>query len=366
MKNRIKNIVVTVSFAVVVFGLALSFLLKPAEAFSDSERRALLQFPALSENSILSGKFMTDFESYTLDQFPLRDGFRTVKALVSKYIFRQQDNNGIYVHNGYAAAMEYPLNKASVTNAADKFNFIKQKYLDETNRIYLSLIPDKNYFLSKESGRLSLDYEKLVNQLCEEMQGEKYIDIFPLLSLDDYYKTDTHWKQENLIDVTEKLLNEMKIQSDFSTLTENTLDVPFYGVYYGQSALPLAAETIKYYTSPVIDSFEVYDHQNGKPMQVYDMGKAAGKDPYEMYLSGSLSLITIDNPKAQNNKNLVIFRDSFGSSIAPLLATGYSKVTVIDIRYIQSSILDRFVEFENSDVLFLYSTLVLNNSETLK
>ena len=96
------------------------------------------------------------------------------------------------------------------------------------------------------------------------------------------------------------------------------------------------------------------------------MEKATGKDPYEMYLSGSLSLITINNPKALNDKNLVIFRDSFGSSIAPLLATGYRHVTVVDIRYIQSTVLDRFVDFENSDVLFLYSTLVLNNSETLK
>ncbi|MBR6635258.1 MAG: hypothetical protein IKL41_06515, partial [Clostridia bacterium] len=79
-----------------------------------------------------------------------------------------------------------------------------------------------------------------------------------------------------------------------------------------------------------------------------------------------ISLITIDNPNAKTDKELVLFRDSFGSSIAPLLATGYSKVTVVDIRYVQSAILGRFINFENADVLFLYSTLVLNNSETLK
>ena len=366
MKNKLKNIIVTVAFAAVIFGLSLSFILKPADEFSDSERRALLQFPTLSVNNVLSGKFMTDFESYTLDQFPLRDSFRTVKALVSKHIFNQQDNNGIYIHNGYVAAMEYPLNRDSVTKSANKFNFIKSKYLNENNKIYLTLIPDKNYFLAKESGRLSIDYEAFVNQLCAEMQDEKYIDIFPLLSISDYYKTDTHWKQESLVKVAQKLLEEMGTEADFSALTENTLDVPFYGVYYGQSALPLEAEQIKYFTSDMMDSFNVYDHQNGKSIPVYDMEKANGKDPYEMFLSGSLSLITIDNPKAQNGKELVVFRDSFGSSIAPLLAMGYSKITVVDIRYIQSSVLDRFVDFENSDVLFLYSTLVLNNSETLK
>lgn len=366
MKNKIKNVIVTVTFCIVIFGLSVSFLLKPASDFSSSERRALLQFPQLSINTVLSGKFMSDFESYTLDQFPLRDGFRTIKALFSSAVFRQQDNNGIYVEDGIAAAVEYPLNTDSVQNAAEKFNFIKDKYLNESNKIYLSLIPDKNYFLAPISGRLSFDYKSFVNQLCEKTEGEEYIDIFPLLSIEDYYKTDTHWKQENLIPTAQKLLNEMNTNADFSSLRENVLDVPFYGVYYGQSALPLNSEQIKYYTSDMIDSFEVYDHQNGKPMKVYDMEKAGGKDPYEMFLSGSLSLITIDNPKATNDKKLVLFRDSFGSSIAPLLAMGYSQVTVVDIRYMQSTVLDRFVDFENSDVLFLYSTLVLNNSETLK
>ena len=50
----------------------------------------------------------------------------------------------------------------------------------------------------------------------------------------------------------------------------------------------------------------------------------------------------------------------------PLLAEGYSKITLVDIRYMQSGLLERFLEFEDQDVLFLYSTSVLNHSETLK
>ncbi len=89
--------------------------------------------------------------------------------------------------------------------------------------------------------------------------------------------------------------------------------------------------------------------------------------PYEMLLSGSLSLVTLNNLKAQEDKKLIVFRDSFGSSIAPLLISGYSQITLVDIRYIQPDYLGQFVHFDNCDVLFLYSsTLVLNNSETLK
>ena len=36
--------------------------------------------------------------------------------------------------------------------------------------------------------------------------------------------------------------------------------------------------------------------------------------------------------------------------------------TLIDLRYISSKMLGEFIEFENQDVLFLYSTVVLNQN----
>ena len=149
--------------------------------------------------------------------------------------------------------------------------------------------------------------------------------------------------------------------------TVNELACDFRGVYYGQSALPLQSEKIYYLTSPVIDACRVYNgEQNNAEMPMYNMALANGYDPYETFLSGSLSLITVENPTADNDRHLILFRDSFGSSIAPLLCEGYAKVTLIDIRYIQPFVLQYFVDFEGADVLFLYSTLVLNNSDTIK
>ena len=61
-----------------------------------------------------------------------------------------------------------------------------------------------------------------------------------------------------------------------------------------------------------------------------------------------------------------MFRDSFGSSLVPLLLEDYAKVTLVDIRYVSSAKLDSFLDFHGQDVRFLYSTLVLNNSASLK
>ena len=134
----------------------------------------------------------------------------------------------------------------------------------------------------------------------------------------------------------------------------------------GQAALPIAPEEMNYLTGGAIDTAAVYNYETDTEGGIYDAEKAAGRDPYEMFLSGSVSLLRIENPQNTSGRRLVIFRDSFGSSIAPLLVEGYSSVTLVDIRYLASSRLGGFVDFTGCDVLFLYSAGVLNNSSTLK
>ncbi|MDD6212114.1 MAG: hypothetical protein PUB22_03050, partial [Clostridiales bacterium] len=63
---------------------------------------------------------------------------------------------------------------------------------------------------------------------------------------------------------------------------------------------------------------------------------------------------------AETTEELIIFRDSFGSSLAPLLTGNYKSIYLVDIRYIEPDYLDEFIDFNNKDVLFLYSTLILN------
>ncbi len=361
-KNKI------VMFACTIFFIGVSFCcwLKPSDTFSFSERRNLHQFPEVSFEKLLSGVFMEDFDDYTSDQFPLREKFRNIKAIFTSKFIHQSDNNGIYIADGYISKMEYPLKEDAVIHAGERFRYIYDKYLDGKDmKIYTSVVPDKNYFMAEESGHLSMDYSSLIRIFLDEMSFAQYIDIVSLLSLGDYYKTDTHWRQECITDVAEEILQTMN--APFNTeYQEKIWEQPFYGVYYGQAALPFPEEEIKYLTSEMLSECVVYDYENDKIMGIYDLEKGCGKDPYELFLSGSLPLITIENPNADSGKELLLFRDSFGSSLAPLLVEGYEKITLIDIRYLQPDMLERFIDFQNQDVLFLYSTLVLNNSETLK
>ena len=356
-----RNIIYVCIVALVFFGITVMAWVKPADSVSATERRQLKQFPDLSMETIFNGKFMEQFEEYTLDQFPMRDTFRSIKAMTHLYVFRQADNNDVYQVDGYVSKLDYPLSQKALEKAVRKYQSIYDTYIAGTDaKVYHSIIPDKNAFLAKENGYPSYNYEEMYDYLVDHLPDMTYIDITGLLDVEDYYYTDTHWKQEKIVDVAQTLGKAMGVtlQAEYEAMT---LDLPFYGVYYGQLALPIAPDQIKYLEHEMFADCTIINHEKNQEMTMYDMDKAMGRDPYEIYLSGSLSVITIENPHATTQKELVIFRDSFGSSLVPLLVEGYAKITVLDARYLNEVMIGNFVTFEDQDVLFIHSTGVLNN-----
>ena len=373
MNTKIKNIVNCVVFGILIFGFALLFLFMPKPEFLDSERRPAAAFPTLDMESIMKDgleygdSFMKQFDdNYTPDNFPFRDFFRNLKSTVNTYIFNKSDKDGVYVVDGVAAEMQEKIEMDSIKHAAEKIAFIYDNYLKSKGiKPYMSIIPDKGYFLSEANGYLSMDYGKFIETMLSNVEFVEYIDITGKLSVEDYYSSDTHWRQEQLIDVAETIVNAMGGNYN-STFEKKELDVDFYGVYAGRSPKPLDPETIYYLTNGNLENVKVTDWEHGKEITLYDMEKAHGKDAYDMFLSGELSKVTIENPNAKTDRELVVFRDSYGRSLLPLMVEDYAKITIIDIRYQIPQILLMGVNFENADVLFLYSTLILNNSSELK
>ena len=335
----------------------------PAKSLSETERRPLAQFPELSAKSLLSGKFMTDFEDYTLDQFPMRDTFRSVKALFHKYALGQKDNNNIYMAQGHVAELAQTLDEASVNHALQQFQLVYDLYLQDAGAIVSTVVPDKGYYLARPNGYPAMDYETLFDLVREQMPWAEFVDITEYLTLDNYYFTDTHWKQEDLLPVAQALSQALEVSGpQTGDFTLQTADRPFYGVYYGQAALPMEPDTLQMLFSDILSGCSVYNYTDDAYQPIYDLSRLEGKDMYEVYLSGAQSLLRIENPNAETGKELIVFRDSFGSSLVPLLVQDYKTVTLIDIRYMNAQLLGRYVEFDGKDVLFMYSSLVLNKN----
>ena len=367
-KRRFKalDVIIAVVFLGILFAFMLLNIITPPNDISSSERRKLAQFPNLTMDSLLNTEFMDGFEDYVLDQFVARDELRSLKSFVLFNLFNQKDNHNIYIVDGVVSRFE-TMREESFLSAVRKFEKLKDDYLSGTN-VYFSLVPDKNYYLAEQNGYPAFDYE-FIRDTVAGLDGITHIDLFDSLSIEDYYRTDLHWDQSRLEPVVKALGSEMGFSVDWSQLTANSLS-PFYGAFYGQSALNLRPDSITYMTSAAIDSAQVL-RLDEKTLEfvsanMYNTNAINGIDAYDLFLEGAVPLITISNPDAARNRELIVFRDSFGSSLAPLLTSAYSKITLIDLRYFASPLLDEYVDFTpDSDVLFLYSPQILNKSDTL-
>ena len=260
------------------------------------------------------------------------------------------------------------MNSKSLSYALGRLEYVYKTYLEQTgSKVYAAVIPDKSYYLAQQNGYPAMDYDAFFAAVKKGMPYATYIDITDCLEIGDYYFTDTHWRQEALLPTAEKLCGAMGVTAPKpENMTQTLIDKPFYGVYYGQAALPMDWEDLYVMESPLLSDCKVYNYETGDYTQVYDMEKVNGKDLYDVFLSGPQALLRIENPNTATDRELIIFRDSFGSSVAPLLVQDYKTVTLVDIRYLGSQMLGRYLEFYGQDVLFLYSTMVLNNGTTLK
>lgn len=347
-------------------GLAAFAWLKPADDHSVAERRKLTQAPDFSAEAFTSGQFAKDFEKYTLDQFPLRDSFRQIKSMFSYYGLLQSDNNNIYVQGGYVEKLNYPLNTEAVETAKKTFTQVYEKYVQgKTEHVYVAVVPDKGYYLTQQNGFPAMDYEALMAQL--EFSWAQSVDLTDSLGKESYYRTDTHWRQEELLPVAQKISKAMgQTGPTAENYTAESMDRPFYGVYYGQAALPMQPDEMNLLQSPVFKDVKVTGYDElGRPVELPLYYMEAGDDLYDVFLNGSQqSLVVLENPNARTDKHLVIFRDSYACSIAPLFLEDYAKVTLVDLRVSQT--IPMMVSYRDADVLFLQSTLVLNNPDSYR
>ena len=202
-------------FCIILIVIFLSNILSKDREISLAERRKLEQFPQITINNINNGEISEKFDKYAVDQFILRDFFRKTKAFVSTDILRQKDNDNLFERDGAIYKMEYPLNEDNVQKSFDKMNEVYDKYLKGMD-VYYAIIPDKNHYLENDD-HLKIDYEKLIEISKQELKQMKYIDIEDTLKLKDYYRTDLHWRQENLMGVVSRIQDSMNLENTSRT-----------------------------------------------------------------------------------------------------------------------------------------------------
>jgi len=371
---KIKNIIITTAFLVLLTGLPLISVIQKDTEISVSERRPLTQltgFAEQKEKAEANGEeyrlanYFSYLEDYLLDQFPARDFFRSIKAVTNKYLYQQKDAGGYFFADGTLSKLDTELSEKAVNDAIKRFNNILETCFNRGKpNFYFALVPDKNYYVADANGYLHYDYEQMIRMLQSGLDERfQWIELMDKLDIGDYYVTDPHWAQEEILGVADHLLSSMGAEKLASDYEYNKMSLNgFMGTYYGQAALPVKKDTLTYLTNDILEDVIVTDIEKNEVIKVHEEAYFDNVDPYDVFLGGAKALLKIENPNAANNKQLVVFRDSFGSSMVPLLISEYAEIIVVDIRYVTPSVLPKLVRFKgNCDVLFLYSTSVLNS-----
>ncbi|MDR0435689.1 MAG: hypothetical protein LBH11_02820 [Propionibacteriaceae bacterium] len=370
--KRLPVLATALTFAVILGGGFVANRLYTPPEVSTSERRLLATMPDLSWDALSEGSFTADFEKFAADSFIAREALRTLKAWTVFYPFAETDKAGLYLGDSGAGRFQR-LDVASARRVAEKITRVVGGYLDGLN-IYWGFVPDKSVY----AGRYlpGFDPAAATAVMTPVLGDEGYIDLGDVLSAAAFYRTDLHWNQPWLRPVVERLSERMGFEMSWPGSTppvSGTAQLPpsigdFQGVYPGQLALSVPDDQLQYLPLPAQITAQYFDVSTLTWVDgpIYDEAEFASADPYSFFLRGPQALIRIDNPDAPTDRELFLFRDSFGSSLAPLLATSYARVTLIDLRYIDIRLVPEYVEFTpGSDALFLYSSQILNSHSVL-
>ncbi len=269
-----------------------------------------------------------------------------------------------YIENGYVYEIDEELRADNVQRFSEKTNEIYENFIKgKAENYYVSVIPDKGYFSENQS--IVADAKEIAEIFSENVEDAQYIDIFEDLSLESYYKTDPHISQDKLLDVADTLNLAFGFEESDTQYEETVLE-DFFGVYVRQSGLQLGSDDLIYLENEYTKSAVVENLEKPQFDKVYDVDEFYEGDGYNLFLSGATPITTINNESAKSDRELIVFRDSFGSALAPLLLENYSSVTLVDLRYFTSDLLVEYIDFTNKDVLVIYSSTILNSNIIFK
>ncbi len=367
MEKKISGILFV---SVLLLGM-LGGILLPDNAVSESEKRTLAQFPEFTWDTVKEGDYGEQLETYFLEQFPARDLFRTVKAEFDTVVLGKTDSNGYVKREGQIFEIQTSYDETQVERAAERFQEISSAYFMDSN-VYYGVIPDKNYYVEDIP---QYDYESVEEILEETFSEGREISLWDTLELDCYYSTDMHIRQEAFIPLVNALLTDMGKEEYISSEEQYQFLLAtdeFYGGYSGASGYATSPDCIYYLENEITQDGRVYDYETNETVSVYQLDKLEGMDDYDLFLGGARALLTVQNLHQDNGEKLLIFRDSFGSSITPLLLSAYEEVTLVDLRYVSADYAMQLLEEQEGenlrydDVLFLYQVQVLYNSNSMR
>lgn len=309
--------------------------------------------------------FKDDVETYFCDHLMGREVW--VKACNRiQMMAGKQEINEVYTLDDQMIQSFKSYDAKMVENAIGAINLFAEKHPDISS--YIMIAPTAQEIFSAELPSYAglISQKAFIDDVYKSMDGVGTIDCLSQLAghSDEYiyYRTDHHWTSlgafyaytaaAKSLGYSALGIGQFHIETasnDFrGTLFSKTLDdriTPDEMTYFhpadGEQSVTMISNSGTKITK--YDSLYVREYLDTK-------------DKYSSFTGSNVPIVDITTG-VENGKSLLIIKDSYAHSLAPFLANHYSRITMVDMRYINAG-LNSVIDLEKYDqALFMYNAI---------
>ena len=362
MKNKIFfAIFMTVWIVIIVVNF-----IWPKQTFSQEENRMLATIPRFSFESFVNGDYLNGVNDYINDHFAFRNIYLKLNSWWEVSVMGKKENNGVYIgKDGYLfEKFKYgEEEKEKVKNNVSAISNFAETMQEINIPTYFVLVPNSIYINSDKlpENVEAPNQEEIINTVYSNVKNAKNINVTSALKEENkikplYFKTDHHMNSDGAYVVYREFCNTANIQpvqnKDFNKITVTN---DFLGTFDSKAQLiNQTPDEIFVYENEINTNIKeaVYDKETTK--SIFNEEFLTGKDKYSYFLNGNNSRAIIKT-KVDNNKKLLVIKDSYAHIMSQFLCENYSEVHFLDPRYTNFDYKEYVQENGITDVLFLYN-----------
>lgn len=358
-------------FAGIVLLLVAASIIQPDRKISDEENRVLTTFPKPSIENIKNKEYMAALEDYSSDQFILRDLWIRLKVRCDLLVGKREFN-GVYLgKKKYLMQIPVGMDEKNTKENLEAMNQFRQK--NSNLRMNALIVPNAAYIMKDylPLGAPVRDQGEDMNYIKKQLSGGiGLIDITETLRkhVDEgiYYKTDHHWTSRGAAYGFNAAAKQLEIEGLVSDYKIHTVATDFSGTLASRSGYHKVKDTVEVYQPENVEyQYLVSDSDNEeKRPTIYDRKALEGKDKYQVFFGGNHAMVDIVTTN-DNQRRLLVFKDSYANSFVPFLIPYYNEIIMIDARYYYENV-NMLIENKGiTDVLFLYNMDTFLNDNSL-
>lgn len=360
LKGSIRSKVTVSIFLLILSGMSVFGFAAGDERYSEKENRYLAIKPDLDSGNLLNGKYQEDYETYLADKTIFRNKWIELKTYIELASLKK-DVNGVYFGKDNYLIARQDTDKFETENADKNCKYLEEfvdNYKKNTD-ICVMLVPNTSEILKKKLPKYAYNFNetRYINDIYKEIGEDNTVDVNQMLKAHKdeylYYKTDHHWTTLGAYYAFTEYADKTGI--NIEKYTTKLVTDKFYGTMSSKANLEIEADKVYIYEPDKEEEVSVrYNNSTELKDSLYEMSALDKKDKYSIFLGGNNPLVQITT-NAENDRKVLVIKDSFAHCFIPFMISGFSKIDVVDLRYYNESIRKMIEEGGYTDILVLYN-----------